>query len=76
MAPKVIAHLIASDLGIQYDEALDISKDETVWEYGGVVFIYLLFLVLSLHPLGICSSYQRKDKRKPVSVPRSLTTTK
>jgi hypothetical protein len=26
-------HLIASDLGVQYDEALDILKDETAWEY-------------------------------------------
>jgi hypothetical protein len=32
IAPEVITHLIASDLGIQYDEALDILKDETAWE--------------------------------------------
>jgi hypothetical protein len=31
IAPEVVAHLIASDLGVQYDEAL---RDEAAWEYG------------------------------------------
>jgi len=32
---EVITHLIASDLGIQYGEALGILKDETAWKYRG-----------------------------------------
>jgi hypothetical protein len=34
IAPEVVAHLIASDLGIQYDETLN---DEAAWEYGGMI---------------------------------------
>jgi hypothetical protein len=37
IAPEVIAHLIASDLGIQYDEALNVLRDEAAWEYGGII---------------------------------------
>jgi len=33
IAPEVITHLIASDPGIQYNEALDILKDETALNY-------------------------------------------
>jgi hypothetical protein len=34
--------------------------------------IYLLFLVKSFHPMGICSSHQRKGQMEPVSGPRPL----
>jgi len=34
IAPEVVAHLIASDLGAQYDEA--------AWEYGGVIIHQIL----------------------------------
>jgi hypothetical protein len=37
IASEVVAHLIASDQGIQYDEALNVLKDETAWEYGGMI---------------------------------------
>jgi hypothetical protein len=29
--------LVANDLGIQYDEALDILRDDVAWEYGGMI---------------------------------------
>jgi len=34
IAPEVVAHLIASDLRVQYDEALNASR---AWEYGGMI---------------------------------------
>ena len=37
IAPGVVAHLIASNLGIQYDEALNVLRDEAAWEYGNMV---------------------------------------
>jgi len=37
IAPGVVTHLVAHDLGIQYDEALEILRDETVWRYGGMI---------------------------------------
>jgi len=37
VAPKVVAHLISSDLGIQYDEALNVLRDEAAWEYAGMI---------------------------------------
>jgi hypothetical protein len=36
IAPEVVAHLIASDLGIQY-EAMDVLRDDAAWEYGGMI---------------------------------------
>ena len=29
--------LIAKHFGIQFDEALDISRDDVAWEYGGMI---------------------------------------
>jgi hypothetical protein len=37
IAPEVVANLIANDLGVQYDEALNLLRDEAAWEYGGMV---------------------------------------
>jgi hypothetical protein len=37
IAPEVVTHLIAHDLEIQYNEALEILRDETAWKYGGMV---------------------------------------
>jgi len=37
IAPEVVAYLIASDLGIQYHEALNVLRDEAAWEYGGII---------------------------------------
>ena len=37
IAPEVVTHLIAGDLGIQYDEALNVLRDEAAWEYGGMI---------------------------------------
>jgi hypothetical protein len=37
IAPEVVAHLIASNLGIQYDEALNVLKDKAAWEYGEMI---------------------------------------
>jgi hypothetical protein len=34
IASEVVAHLIASDLGIQYDEPLNVLRDEAAWECG------------------------------------------
>jgi hypothetical protein len=36
-APEVVAHLITSDLGVQYDEALNVLTDEAAWDYGGII---------------------------------------
>jgi hypothetical protein len=36
-APEAVTRLIANDLGIQYDEALDVLNDEAAWESGGMV---------------------------------------
>jgi hypothetical protein len=35
--PEVVTHLIAHDLEIQYDEALEVLRDETVWKYGDMI---------------------------------------
>jgi len=43
-APEVVAHLIVSDLGIQYDEALNVLRDEVAWEYGGMIDSTLDFI--------------------------------
>jgi hypothetical protein len=37
IAPEVVTHLIAHDLGIEYDEALEILRNETAWNYGGMI---------------------------------------
>jgi hypothetical protein len=37
IAFEVVAHLIPSDPGIQYDEALNVLRDEAAWEYGGII---------------------------------------
>jgi hypothetical protein len=37
IAPEVVAHSTSSDLGIQYDEALNVLKDEAAWEYGAMI---------------------------------------
>ena len=37
IAPEVVAHLIADDLGVHYDEALNVLRDEAAWEYGRMV---------------------------------------
>ena len=37
IAPEVVAHLIPSDLEIQYDEALNVLRDEAAWKYGGII---------------------------------------
>jgi hypothetical protein len=37
IAPEVVTHLIAHDLEMQYDEALEILRDETAWKYGGMI---------------------------------------
>jgi hypothetical protein len=37
IAPEVVAHSIARNVGIQYDEALNVLKDEAAWEYSGVI---------------------------------------
>jgi hypothetical protein len=34
IAPGVVTHLIAHDLGIEYDEALEILRNETAWKCG------------------------------------------
>ena len=35
IALEVFTHLIAHDLGIGHDEALEVLRDEIVWNYGG-----------------------------------------
>jgi hypothetical protein len=37
IAPEVATHLIAHDLGIGYDEALEVLRDETAWNYGRMI---------------------------------------
>jgi hypothetical protein len=37
IAPEVVTHLIAHDLGIGYDEALEVLRDETAWNYGRII---------------------------------------
>ena len=36
-APEVVAHLVAGDLGVHYDEALNVLRNEAAWEYGRMV---------------------------------------
>jgi hypothetical protein len=43
IAPEVVARLIASDLGIQYDESLNVLRDEVAWEYGVMIDSSQLF---------------------------------
>jgi len=37
ITPEVVTHLVAHDLGIGYDEALEVLRDETAWNYGGMI---------------------------------------
>jgi len=32
IAPEIVAHLIASDLGVQYDEALNVLRGGAAWD--------------------------------------------
>jgi hypothetical protein len=48
IVPKVIiTHLIASDLGIQYDEALGSLGDETTWN--GRRYAWYLYVCMYIH---------------------------
>jgi hypothetical protein len=38
IATQVVAHLITSDLGKEYDEALNVLRDEAAWEYGRMIY--------------------------------------
>ena len=38
IAPEVVTHLVAHDLGIGYDEALEVLRDETAWNYGRMTY--------------------------------------
>jgi hypothetical protein len=37
IASEFVAHLIASDLGMQYDEVLNVLRDKAAWEYGVMI---------------------------------------
>jgi hypothetical protein len=46
--------LIASDLGVKYDEALNVLRDEAAWEYGGMIDDTADFIRRRIYN---CSSY-------------------
>jgi hypothetical protein len=37
IAPEVVTHLVAHDLGIGCDEAQEVFRDETAWNYGRMI---------------------------------------